>query len=105
MVADETPGSVYDLLATGTFAGSLIHSPNIYDYPAAAQICRAFGGDSVWTDTGEPVHFRELWLDERADMLRLPRVVATATDPAVLRTLMEVARGWDPVRYRDGDAL
>ena len=105
VVADDTPGSVYDLLATGAFAGSLIHSPNVYDYPAAAQICTAFGGGSVWCDTGEPVHYRDLWTDEKADMLRLPRVVATAGDPAVLAALREVGRNWDPRRYRDGDAL
>ena len=105
VVADDTPGSIYDLMATGAFAGSLIHSPNVYDYPAAAQIAAAYGGGSVWCDTGDPVHFRELWLDERADMLRLPRVVATASDPAVLATLRKVGRGWDPRRYRDGEAL
>lgn len=105
VVADETPGSIYDLMATGAFVGSLIHSPNVYDYPAAAQIAAGFGGGSVWCDTGEPVHYRELWMDERADMLRLPRVVATASDPAALATLREVGRGWRPERYRDGDAL
>ena len=54
----------------------------------------------MWTDTGEPVHFEDLWLDDRADMLRLPRIVATAGDPALLGTLCEVARGWSPERYR-----
>ena len=105
VVADETPGSVYDLLATGAFAGSLIHSPNVYDYPAAAQICTAFGGGSVRCDAGDPVHFRELWMDERADMLRLPGVVATARDPAVLATLRDVGRGWNGERYREGEEL
>ncbi|NNJ23983.1 inositol monophosphatase family protein [Alienimonas chondri] len=105
VVADETPGSIYDLMATGAFAGSLIHSPNVYDYPAAAQIAAAFGGGSVWCDTGEPVHYRELWMDDRADMLRLPRVVATANDPATLATLQAVGRDWHPERYRDGEAL
>ena len=105
VVADETPGSIYDLLATGAFAGSLIHSPNVYDYPAAAQICTALGGGSVWCDTGAPVHYRELWLDARADMLRLPRVVATASDPATLATLREVGREWNAERYREGEAL
>ena len=99
VAADDTVGSVYDLMATGAFAGSLIHSPNIYDYPTALQIARAHGGDSVWTDTGEPVHFDELWLDGRADMLRLPRIVATSFDPDVLKTLCEVARGWSAERY------
>ena len=105
VVADETPGSVYDLLATGAFAGSLIHSPNVYDYPAAAQICGALGGGSVWCDTGEPIHYRERWMDDRADMLRLPGVVATARDPAVLAALREVGRGWNAERYRDDEGL
>ena len=105
VVADETPGSVYDLLATGAFAGSLIHSPNVYDYPAAAQICTAFGGGSVTCRTEEPANYRDLWLDDRADMLRLPGVVATASDPAVLATLREVGRAWDERRYREGEAL
>ena len=105
VVADDTPGSVYDLLATGAFAGSLIHSPNVYDYPAAAQISTALGGGSVRCDTGRAVDYRDLWLDERADMLRLPGVVATARDPETLATLREVGRDWDPRRYREGDAL
>ena len=105
VVADDTPGSIYDLLATGAFAGSLIHSPNVYDYPAAAQICTALGGGSLWCDSGKAVNYRDLWLDDRADMLRLPGVVATASDRETLATLREVGRGWDGRRYRDGDAL
>ena len=105
VVADDTPGSIYDLMATGAFAGSLIHSPNVYDYPAAAQIAGAFGGGSVWCDSGDPVHYRELWMDEKADMLRLPGVVATAGDPATLATLREVGRGWNAERYRQGEGL
>lgn len=97
--ADDAPSAIYHLLAEGRFAGSLIHSPNIYDFPASLQIARAFGGDSVWTDTGESVHFRELWMDERAGMLRLPRIVATSPDREVLKTLCEVAQGWSPLRY------
>jgi 3'(2'), 5'-bisphosphate nucleotidase len=97
--ADDAPSAIYHLLAEGQFAGSLIHSPNIYDFPASLQIARALGGDSVWTDTGESVHFRELWMDERAGMLRLPRIVATSPDRAVLKTLCDVAQGWSPFRY------
>jgi 3'(2'), 5'-bisphosphate nucleotidase len=96
---DDMPGSVYPLLATGEFAGSLIHSPNIYDFPVSLQIARAFGGDSVWVHNGEAVHFRETWMDDRADMLRLPGIVATAVDPKVLSTLVEVAKDWSRVRY------
>lgn len=69
--ADDTPGCQYDLLATGEFGGSLIHSPNVYDYPVSTQIVRRLGGDSVWVRTGEPVHFRDLWLDEKSKMWRL----------------------------------
>ncbi len=105
VIADDTPGSIYDLMASGEFVGSLIHSPNVYDYPAAAQIAGAFGGGSVWCHTGAPVHYRDLWMDERADMLRLPGVVATANDPATLATLAGVGRGWNAERYRDGQSL
>ncbi len=98
---DDMPGSIYPLLATGEFGGSLIHSPNIYDFPVSLQIARILGGDAVWTDTGEPVHFREMWLDDRANMLRLPRIVACAVDRSTLKTLCDVAQGWSPNRYDD----
>lgn len=97
--ADDTAGSIYDLLATGEFGGSLIHSPNVYDFPVSAQIARQLGGDSVWVRTGEPVHFRGLWLDERSKMWRLRGIVATAVDPKALATLCEVARDWNEDRY------
>jgi 3'(2'), 5'-bisphosphate nucleotidase len=97
--ADDTPGSIYDLLATGEFGGSLIHSPNVYDFPVSAQIARQLGGDSVWVRTGEPVHFRDLWLDERSKMWRLRGIVATAVDRKALATLCEVARDWNEDRY------
>lgn len=96
---DDMPGSIYPLLANGEFGGSLIHSPNIYDFPVSLHIARILGGDAVWTDTGEPVHFRKLWLDERADMLRLPRIVACSADRQILKTLGSVAHGWSPNRY------
>jgi 3'(2'), 5'-bisphosphate nucleotidase len=98
---DDMPGSIYPLLATGEFAGSLIHSPNIYDFPVSLHIARAFGGDSVWVHDGRPVHFRETWLDDRADMLRLPGIVATAIDRTVLRTLVDLAKDWSRVRYAE----
>ena len=97
--ADATPGSIYDLLATGEFGGSLIHSPNIYDFPVSLQIARQFGGDAVFVKTGEPVHFRQTWLDEKSNMLRLPGIVATALDPAALSVLCNVARDWSEDRY------
>lgn len=98
---DEMPGSIYPLLAEGAFGGSLIHTPNVYDFPVALQLARALGGDSVWAHNGERVHFRDSWRDDRADMLRLPGIVATADSPGKLRVLCELARDWDQVRYRD----
>jgi 3'(2'), 5'-bisphosphate nucleotidase len=97
--ADDTPGCLYDLLATGEFGGSLIHSPNVYDFPVSTQIVRRLGGDSVWVRTGEPVHFGDLWLDERSKMWRLRGIVATAVDRAALETLCTVARDWNEDRY------
>lgn len=102
---DEMPGSIYELMASGEFAGSLIHSPNVYDFPVSMQIARYFGGNACWTDTGEPVHFRDTWLDEKADMIRLPRVVACANDPQILAGLVNLAKSWHPARYRPGDSL
>ena len=98
---DDMPGSIYPLLATGEFAGSLIHSPNIYDYPVALHLARIFGGDGVWVHSGESVHFRRTWMDDRADMLRLPDIVATAIDDDVRDTLVDLARDWNRVRYPD----
>jgi 3'(2'), 5'-bisphosphate nucleotidase len=97
--AETMPGSIYPLLATGAYGGSLIHSPNVYDYPVALHVARALGGDSVWVHTGEPVHFRETWNDDRADMLRLPGIVATATDRRWLPKLCDLARDWSQRRY------
>ncbi len=99
--AEQTPGSIYPLLATGAFGGSLIHTPNVYDYPVALHVARALGGESVWVHDGQPVHFREHWMDDRADMLRLPGIVATATDRDLLPKLCELAKDWDRQRYAD----
>lgn len=99
--ADDAPGAIYELMARGEFAGSLIHSPNVYDFPASLHLARVLGGDSVWVHNREPVNFRELWLDERANMLRLPGIVATSPDRSVLETLCTLARGWNPVRYAE----
>lgn len=96
---DDMPGSIYPLLASGEFGGSLIHTPNVYDYPVSLHIARALGGQSVWVHDGEPVHFRETWLDERADMLRIPGIAATAVDPAILKALCGLAQGWSRIRY------
>ena len=98
---DEMPGSIYPLLATGRFAGSLIHTPNLYDFPVSLHLARILGGDAVWVHDGRPVNFHEAWMDERADMLRLPGIVACAVDRNVLDTLVELSRDWNPVRYAD----
>ncbi|MBT5018834.1 MAG: inositol monophosphatase [Planctomicrobium sp.] len=98
---DETPGSIYPLLAKGDFCGSLIHSPNIYDYPVSKQIAKILGGNSVWVHNGEAVHFKETWMDDRASMLRLPGIVATADSDEKLKILVDLAKDWNPVRYND----
>ena len=96
---DDMPGCLFELMARGEFAGSLIHTPNVYDFPVALQLSRLLGGDAVWVHNGQPVHFRETWTDDRADMIRLPGIVACSSDPAVLATLVNLARGWNPDRY------
>ncbi|MCA8992076.1 MAG: inositol monophosphatase [Planctomycetaceae bacterium] len=96
---DEMPGSIYPLMASGEFVGSLIHTPNIYDYPVSLHIARVLGGESVWVHNGQPVNFSESWMDDRADMLRLPGIVATATSREVLDQLTQLARDWNPNRY------
>ena len=99
VAADDCPGCPYELIASGAYAGSLIHSPNIYDFPASLHISRILGGESLWVHNGQPVNFAELWMDERAKMLRLPGIVATSPDRRVLETLCAVAKDWNPVRY------
>jgi len=96
---DDMPGSIYELMASGEFGGSLIHSPNLYDFPVSLQIARHLGGDAVWVHNGEPVHFRETWLDDRADMLRLPGIVACSPNREILATLCHVAKNWNTDRY------
>ncbi|MCA9080555.1 MAG: inositol monophosphatase [Planctomycetaceae bacterium] len=98
---DEMPGSIYPLMATGEFVGSLIHTPNVYDYPVSLHLARILGGESIWCHSGEPVNFDEMWLDDRADMLRLPGIIATATTPEVLDKLRTLAADWNPQRYPD----
>ncbi len=96
---DDMPGSIYPLLASGEFGGSLIHTPNVYDYPVSLHIARALGGQSVWVHNREPVHFRQTWIDERADMVRIPGIAATAVDATTLQTLCTLAKEWSPTRY------
>jgi len=99
--AQDLPGNIFELQAREEFAGSLIHTPNVYDFPVSLQIARALGGDAVWVHNREPVHFGELWLDERADMLRLPGIVACSEHRDVLDTLCQLAAGWNRNRYAE----
>jgi 3'(2'), 5'-bisphosphate nucleotidase len=101
VAADDCPGCLYELLARGDYAGSLIHSPNVYDYPASLHLVRALGGESLWVHNEQPVNFLELWMDDRANMLRLPGIVATSPDRNILQTLCHLARDWNPVRYAE----
>ena len=98
---DAMPGSIYPLMATSEFAGSLIHTPNVYDFPVSLHIARAYGGDALWVHSREPVNFDEMWMDERADMLRLPGIVACSPDRQVLETLCDLAQDWNRRRYTD----
>lgn len=99
--SDEMPGSIYPLMATGEYGGSLIHSPNIYDFPVSMHIARLRGGDAVWVHNREPVHYRSLWMDTRAGMLRYPGIVACSEDRGILEQLCRLAHDWNPVRYAD----
>lgn len=98
--AAEMPGSLYELMATGEFGGALIHTPNVYDFPAALHVARALGGDALWAHNRQPVHFRETWLDERADMVRLPGIVAVSPERETLDALCGLAADWPRERYR-----
>jgi 3'(2'), 5'-bisphosphate nucleotidase len=97
--SDTVEGCVYELRSRGQLGGSLIHSPNVYDFPVSLHIARALGGDAVWVHNGQPVNFHETWLDERANMIRLPGIVACSTNRMTLDTLCTLARDWDPNRY------
>jgi 3'(2'), 5'-bisphosphate nucleotidase len=101
VAADDCPGCLYELMARGEYAGSLIHSPNVYDYPAGLHLARIAGGDSLWVHNEQPVNFNKLWMDERANMMRLPGIIATSPDRSILKTLCTLARDWNPVRYAE----
>lgn len=102
VVADECPGCLYELLARGEYAGSLIHTPNVYDFPVSLQMARILGGDALWVHNSQPVNFHETWNDDRAGMLRLPGIVATSANRQVLQKLISIAKDWNPVRYAEG---
>ncbi len=97
--SDEMHGSIYPFMATGEYTGSLIHSPNIYDFPVSMHIARVRGGDAVWVHNRQPVHYRDLWMDTRAGMLRYPGIVACSEDADVIEKLCELSKDWSPVRY------
>jgi len=99
VLGDQTGGSLFPLMASGALAGALCHTPNVYDFPVCIHLARLLGGDAVWAHSGEPVHFRTVWRDERSNMLRLPGIVACAADPAMLPLLCGVARDWSRERY------
>src|SRR6267143_2152617 len=67
--------------------------------PVCVHLARLLGGDAVWVHDGWPIDFRRAWRDERANMLRLPGIVACARDPRVVAALVDVARHWDAERY------
>lgn len=100
--SEEMEGSIYPLMATGKYAGSLIHTPNIYDFPVSMHIARVLGGDAVRVDTGEPVRYADLWMDDRANMLRFSGVIACSEDLNIVDQLCGLARDWDLVRYKSG---
>ncbi len=86
-------------MANGYLGGALFHTPNVYDFPVCMHLARALGGDAIRVHDGRRVDFRELWRDERANMLRLPGILACATDRRVIATLADVARHWNAERY------
>ncbi|MEZ6130335.1 MAG: inositol monophosphatase family protein [Planctomycetaceae bacterium] len=99
--SDEMQGSIYPLMATGEYAGSLIHSPNIYDFPVSMHIARLLGGEAVWVHNRQPVNYRDLWMDDRADMLRFPGIVACSEHALVNDKLCDLAKDWNQTRYVD----
>ena len=101
VVTGSEGGSVYPRFARGELGGALLHTPNVYDFPVLLHVARALGGGGAWAGSGKAVDFRQTWFDRRASMIRLPGIVACAVDPLIVRTLVELARDWNPVRYAD----
>lgn len=93
--------NLYDLFARGAVGGQVIHTPNVYDFPVFLHMARILGGDALWVHNQQPVTFHDIWLDERADMLRLPGIVACSANRETLTALCRLARDWDPVRYHE----
>lgn len=99
--SDEMQGSIYPLMASGAYGGSLIHSPNIYDFPVSMHIARVRGGDAVWVHNRQPVHYQTLWMDDRAGMLRYPGIVACSEDQGIIDRLCRLSEHWNPARYTE----
>lgn len=95
----DTPGSLFPLMASGYLGGALFHTPNVYDFPVCMHVARVLGGDAVWVHDGKRVDFHRTWRDERANMFRLPGIVACASDRTIIPTLVDVARHWSCERY------
>ena len=102
---DDLPGCPYELIARGELDGCLIHSPNVYDFPVTSHLCHILGGDAVWARNGEPISFRETWLDAKSNMRRLSGIVACCSNRETLQKLVDLAKVWHPHRYHDGDDL
>ena len=99
--SDQMEGSIYPLMARGEFAGSLIHTPNIYDFPVSMHIARVLGGEAVCVSDREPVRYEDVWMDDRAGMVRFPGIVACSERPDVLEQLCDLSRDWNPDRYHN----
>ena len=99
--ASTMAGCIFALFGTGEYGGCLIHSPNVYDFPVSLQIARILGGDARWVHNSESVNFSELWVDDRADMLRLPGIVACSHDLEKVKAMCAHAKDWNPERYVD----
>jgi 3'(2'), 5'-bisphosphate nucleotidase len=99
VLGGDTPGSLFPLMASGYLGGALFHTPNVYDFPVCMHIARVLGGDALWVHDGRSVDFRRTWRDERANMFRLPGIVACAHDRTIIPILIDVARHWSAERY------
>ncbi|MFN0058155.1 MAG: inositol monophosphatase family protein [Planctomycetota bacterium] len=85
--SEELEGCIFSLLAAGAYGGVLASNPNIYDFPVSIHLARALGGDAIWVESGEPVHFGATRYDEGTKMFRLSGIVAASRDRALLERL------------------
>jgi 3'(2'), 5'-bisphosphate nucleotidase len=89
------------MFARGTFGGALVHTPNVYNFSVMLRMACILGGDALWVQNGEAVNLRDLWADNRADMLRMPGIIAYSAKRETLAMLCDLAKRWHPVRYRE----